>query len=740
MTAPAAPRIAHGVIPLLAAVATAVLRTRLVGGLWRDSQWWVTSGDSWYHVWRIRSSLFPGPMPWHDAMTHAPTGVDCVWPPGFDWLAGLLARIGCALDWPFDRFDQSPFVGGYLLVALCAALTAWLAARIAMRLAPAEAAPLAGAVAGLSVAIHGGLHNYTQVGKIDHHAAEPLVTFAAVDALLWLVRAPSLSQRAWRCLVSAVALAMAVWMWPSSALTIGLLAVVAAGIAASSPDAGRRTAAVDLALAFAGAALLAVPLALDSPFGRDFSHVAWAPSWLQPALLATAAAALAAGATQRTRARSVIAAAGAVAVACTLDRALPKALLGGSEFVAGQGLVGLIQESMPVWQAGWSQSLAILSPQLLAAPLVAAWLLRSGQRDPARVVWAVLLVVTALLALTQLRFGTLAAVPLAVGLGVAAGDLAGRGPWPQRAVLAGFAVMALVGLADLDGRALPLARRLPVWQAVQGLRKHAQSGGQLIREAQVADALSRMRFDPALTFQGSVTVLGSWSIGHELRVLGGLRNIASPLIDPQSAPATLRSIAMHLATDDWAAQAEALHVRYWLTIPLGTSALQAYALANGERASDYVQELPDGSAALTSKGACTNAVALHEGLGSASPDGLCPHRANWRAVHVVPSGRAKVFEFVQGALVRGGGCPGEARVQATVRLAVNGEGFAWQAFAVPGPSGGWQLRLPWPSQFHTETVQVLGTDFTCGTHHFSANVTQQAVQEGLAVEATAVTR
>ncbi|MSQ81834.1 MAG: hypothetical protein EXR77_02830 [Myxococcales bacterium] len=697
-------------IAVSAAIGTLLLRLRHLPELHRDGHWWLVSGDSWLHAERIRQAA-NGALPWYDPWTHAPNGNWIVWPPAFDALAALFTPLtGRDLD--------GAALAGMVLVAVCSALTAVLAVRVAMQLAPPTQAPFAGLVAGLAVMVHGGLHNYTQAGKVDHHALEPLVVFAIIHALLALARPPA--QRRWHVIFSTAALVAApVWLWPSSALTVGLVGGVAVLRVALVPEGERRLAARGLAEVFALAAAFALPLAWLSPFGANFAMVAHAPSWLQPLLLALAAVALSAASFATDQLRCFGYAAVPVALTLAVVGPLRRALLGGSDFVSGQSYVVLINESMPLWQVSWSKGLAVASWLGLATPALVFFGLRhtagtSTERD--RQVWAALLAVTFGLTLVQLRFATLTALPLAVLLGWAFAALAAHGPAWRKVAFGLTAVIVVVGVADLDGRSLPLAKRLPVWQALTWLKGHAEP--------------------PAAQDRRPWTVVASWALGHEIRVVGRMANVCSPLIAPNQTAGLNACLRAHLADDSESIEALLEHhnVRYWLTTPLARSALRAYAEALGQDPALYATENADGTTAWATAGACSNAVALHEGLGSTSPDGACKHRPNFRLVHVSGGQGAKVFERVTGAQVRGGGCQGQAQVAVEVRLKVGAHGHLWRAVAKPGPTGGWTVRVPWSSGFVRDTVAVTGMEVVCGELRRALIVPEQAVVNGLVVE------
>jgi hypothetical protein len=580
-------------------------------------------------------------------------------------------------------------------------------------------------VASLVIAVHPGLQNYAQAGKIDHHAAEPLVTFAALWALLEVADAQDPSRRRLAQGLSVIALLAALWLWPSSSLTVALLAALAALRVLLAPVQARQAVSRQLAIPLAVAALLGLPLGLHSPFGAGGAAVGHALSLLQPGMLLAAAAALAAAGQVRGQgipgvAGVVAAMLGTAALALGLWPAGREALLGGGDFVQGRGYVGLIQESMSAWESGLERSAALLSFGFIALPALAWWGWRHNNQPAARV-WTAAALLTGALALLQLRFAPLTAVPLAVMSAAALSQLAQEKPrgWS----LAALALLLLPGAVQIGQREPPLGRRVAVWQALRWLQAH---------DPQVQSAT-----DPAARPDHSV--LASWSLGHDLLTFGGRANLCSPLIAPGQTRGLDACLQLTLGTtpEKTAALLEEFKPRWWLVTPWSLSAMRAYAAALGQNPSDFAAPGADGRMAPTKRGLCTPGQQLWHGLGSAPPDASCRALPRWRLVWQAQGG-AKLFAQVQGARVRLHGCvPGTvARLEA--RLALGSEGAMWLDMASVQADGSAELATPWSTEFRSDNMRLIDQRVLCqqkaSAVAIALDVSETAVQQGLAID------
>lgn len=677
----------------------------------------VASGDSAYHLRRIAWYSDHGQLLQNDPWTHFPSGNAVVWPDGFDLLAGALAR----LIGPAGSLDAA-LTAGIALVTLLAMGTAMLAGALAWRW---TGQARAGLVASLVIAVHPGLQNYAQAGKIDHHAAEPLVTFAALWALLEVADAQDPSRRRLAQGLSVIAMLAALWLWPSSSLTVALLAALAALRVLLAPVQARQAVSRQLAVPLAAAGLLGLPLGLQSPFGAGGAAVGHALSLLQPGMLIAGAAALAAAGQVKGQgipgtAGVVAAMLGTAALALGLWPAGREALLGGGDFVQGRGYVGLIQESMSAWESGLERSAALLSVGFVALPALAWWGWRHNGQPAARV-WTAAALLTGALALLQLRFAPLTAVPLAVMSAAALSQLAQEKPrgWS----LATLALLLLPGAVQIGQREPPLGRRIAVWQALRWLQAHHPQ--------------TQSSTDPGAKPDHSV--LASWSLGHDLLTFGGRANLCSPLIAPGQTRGLDACLQLTLGTtpEKTSALLEEFQPRWWLVTPWSLAAMRAYAAALGQNPSDFAAPGADGRMTPTQRGLCTPGQQLWHGLGSAPPDGSCRALPQWRLVWQAQGG-AKLFARVQGARVRVHGClPGTmARLEA--RLALGREGALWLDTAAVQADGSADLATPWPTKFRSDNIQLIDQRVLCqlkaSAVEIALDVSETAVQQGLAVD------
>jgi len=383
------------------------LRLLHAGSFVAGGQVRLLSGDSWYHLRRMAFVADGAGLPDRDFWTHHPKGMVPHWPPLFDETGGWLARVLGGGPAHLDRVA----VAGMSLVAAATfatfALAWWMAAT--------RAGPFAGVLAVVGLALSPAHHNYSRAGKLDHHAVEPLLVFLALEALLRA--AAAIGRPAWWWTgLAAVAMVGLVATLPSSSIGILLLAG-AAGLRLLLAD-DRRGTGLLLAAAFGAAALSALPVAWTSPMTRAGLVVSFNLSLLQPVLLLACAVGLATAALMR--GPLWLAATGGAAAGAAVMLLWPSgraALLEGSGFVASEGFVALIDESQGLGVLGPGFVVPFLSFAVLSVPVLLWWGIRRGDTD-VRVLSAVVATAT-ILALRQVRFGLLLALPLAVLAGIA---------------------------------------------------------------------------------------------------------------------------------------------------------------------------------------------------------------------------------------------------------------------------------------------------------------------------------
>src|SRR5262245_24658908 len=212
--------------------------------------------DAYYHMRRIVWSLvhFPRCLDF-DRYLSFPEGGRAIWPPTFDWLVALVAL-------PFARPGEPasvervavwvpPLLGAATVVALY---------RLARRHFDAATALLAGAI----LAVLSGHFWYSQLGFVDHHAAEALAsTWLLAAAMSLLDREARAARLAPVAVGVGAALGASLLIWPGSLLYV---AIVEAGLGLAwlvRGDAARACAfGRALALVQATAFVLVLPFAL----------------------------------------------------------------------------------------------------------------------------------------------------------------------------------------------------------------------------------------------------------------------------------------------------------------------------------------------------------------------------------------------------------------------------------------------------------------------------------------------
>lgn len=659
------------------------------------------SGDSWYHLRRMAFVADGAGLPDRDMWTHHPKGMVPHWPPLFDAAGGWLARVTAGGRANLDRVAGA----GIALVGLATAGTFTLA----WWMATSRAGPLAGALAVAALALSPAHHNYTRAGKLDHHAVEPLLVFLALDALL--CAAAGTRRRAWAwAAVAAAAMVALVATLPSSAVGVFLLAGAAGLRVMLATD--RRRPGVVLAAAFVAAGLVALPVAWTSPMTRAGLVVSFNLSLLHPILLLAcglglAVAALLAG----PRWLAVLAGTAAGAAVLLLWPAGRAAVLEGSGFVASAGFVTLIDESQGLRVLGPQFVLPFLSFAVLLVPALCWW---GGRRaSPDLRVLAAVLAVTTVLALLQVRFGVLLAVPLAVLGGIAGAALIawarrrGRGALAAAGVATTAAILLLPSVPFVAGAPAGLAARAPVWQALSWLREHSDSPGDAWRP----DARPLW------------SAMAPWGFGHEVLVLGERANVASPFIAPGETEGLTDALRFYVSTSPEDAEAilQAHDARWVMTVPMPDATLARYAGALGL---DPAHVAP----------ATTAAVALHDRHGSAVADAPQAWDA-LRLVFVADGGEAKLFERVPGARLEGAGAAPGSEVMLRVDLDVAGNGWRWFTGTRADDAGRFTIRVPYATDAPPSgNVRVLGAAVRVNGRVTPVTLVEQAVRSAAAVQ------
>jgi dolichyl-diphosphooligosaccharide--protein glycosyltransferase len=672
-------------IVVLVGIALAALVPRMsnVAGTFRDSGIVLGGEDSYYHMRRIELALATGGViPPVDRYVNYPEGALLDWPPGFDLALAAVAAL-VRLAWP----HTSPAAVCAVAIAAIGASTAALAALLAGRRGGSALA------AGVLIAGMAAHVDYTQIGRVDHHAIESLLVLAP------LALVPAGDDRLRWCAVTA-ATALGAAFWPGSVVLVppivGSLAV-AAGV--------WRTIAWTTVVRAVGVGLIvSVLLSLSSRWTLEQRAVYYALSWFQPLVWGVALAlALACARLRRELAAAavgVVAVVAAVASHDTLGRAVAYVL-------TTEAQISTVHESESLVRRGATFATTWLSPLLWLSPLAVLAVLREAFRirDPYRLALGALAVVTGVLAVSQVRFGALFAVPLALAVASVAASRASRA-----VVLASALVSAWPFL---------------VWRPFG-----------LSQPEEAADVFAWLRdvAPPTRGFEDGIAqpeyaVLSGWGWGHWITYLGRKASIASPLGQTEENLRGVRRAAeILLGTDprDALERAEALGVRYvLLTTP--EREIDGLALQLGLDPATVI-DWSASPAALGDRYLRSFAYALY-GADALSP--VLDER-----VRLVFEGRAsrpfvrgsqpyaRVFEIVRGAQIAVRSdtpCVLDQRIVGAARP------LARHAEAAPDATGTVRFRVPYATagRIRGETVVV-----SCGGTERSFQASEAQVLEG----------
>ncbi|HEX9240928.1 MAG TPA: hypothetical protein VF875_00665, partial [Anaeromyxobacter sp.] len=602
--------------------------------------------------------------------------------------------------------------------------------------------PWAGVAVAFLLAGSGSLAAVGLLGRPDQHVLEALL-------LAWLfagiVRATRPREGAGpppaRAILDlTVALVLAFWTWPGSALLLAL-AGGAAGALHVLPDAGDRSARRGVAAiawsAFAAAALLAVSIAWLGPPGA-LRRFTLAGISAYPVLLCGLVAA-SAGALFALRARwgespgraRRVAEALAVAAAAVLAAALlaPTTQAGLVYASRGNAWLRSIHEFRPMFSTRFhplSRELRILLAAYGLAPLLAALgiaELLHRWRDPASraVLAAIAAPVLLLLALAvhMWRFGYYAALPLALlsAFGLAAlWRLSARLPDGLR----GAAVAAAVAAA-LAPSARALAGAPPPVVDVDALE----------------DVLAPARA-PAPALEGAI--LASWEMGHHVRYLSNRPVLASPF-GLDGGPGALEDSCRAFVATEEDALGELLGRRgiRWVLLPPPESAVQNAALYLGSTpggAAGVAGLLDPGGRLDEERYARVVVTRLYFLAGGGVPG--YPAIGSFRLVAEVDPAIAgassyKLFERVAGARVLVRGASPGATVVARTWVEAAGRTAPWEAETRAGADGTAVLRVPYATGPNGR-ARVGELSVSDGARVATLSVSEAVVLEGGAVE------
>lgn len=666
--------------------------------------------DAYYHLRRIELALANDLVPPAvDTYNNHPVGARVDWPPGFD--------ISFALSWhllsKLTPLEVSPAAVGAVGVAVLGSLAAATAAVLAARWGLAAAL-----AAGLSVALSPAAVAYSRVGRLDHHAVEPLCLLVLAWVYAWFRKRTSTAGAA----VLGAVVALSTFFWVGAAFYAAALALAFA-LEARLDDAPLARRGAVAYLVAAGTAGL---LALSSPWGRDLEAVYYALSWFQP--LTFMALSLAFAVVARLEDRKVehwrAWAVGAVTLAVSggLTLLLAGESVGrGFDFLLGSDPVAAtILESRSLVETGFAYALSWLTPVALALP--ALWIataviaFRRKLLDPLLAAALALGVLAAPFTVLQMRFGPHAAVVA----GLLAAWLVGR---VARPLVAGGAVAVLAAILAWGVR--------PATLPDSAVHPYLLGG---------FDALIWLRTAPPRTShvyhpwqRPEYGVAAEWTWGHWITQIGQKPNVANPLGQTPANRRGVEEVARLLLAESGSealARARRLDVRYLLLSPIPVT-VSELALQAGREPLRYVTRHPEGSDDFHPPFFETFHSRLYLG-GGAGEGGAAPvagvrlvFESRVRIDFLGSRPAVRIFEVVPGASLRGT-CEADL---VEVRAELEGPELVYTAREVPGPDGWWALELPYASEPAEASIPARIT-VRCGEEEIPVEVLERDVLEG----------
>jgi asparagine N-glycosylation enzyme membrane subunit Stt3 len=483
-----------------------------------SSAWFSVDSDGLYHLRRLRSETGDDGFPLAlDESLNWPLGAAVPWPPYYTSFLKVLGLV------PAEGESSAlaawvPFVLG-VLTSLLLALLAWR-----MSHGNALAAWLAG---GLHALTYASIH-YSVPGNADHHA---WVAFLVVILFATLGRA--LVKCCWvAACVSGLMAGVLLGSWVASIVVV-LVVQLGFGILlwidrfSPRPEVGRAGLLFHLVAASA-----VLPAVLHSPWQERSPWTVVNLSWFHFAFLIAGGLVFVPMVWPKASLRMrgigpfqvVIVLLGAILVFWVTDTGpvagIQEAFSWATRtdaFMAG------IAESEPLWgldQTGTGGFFRWLGLSALLLPWVLwqTWLqVRSGFRD--RLFWMLALAVFLILALFQRRFGDLAALPLAVIVGLGVADrlqkFQRQGGFTRKPIVRVFAAVLIVFAL----------------QAPELLRAFEMAGQSRFDSALVGQRLLMKELRPMVASEReagrSHGVLSTWDQGHALEWAAGAPTVAT---------------------------------------------------------------------------------------------------------------------------------------------------------------------------------------------------------------------
>lgn len=476
------------------------------------------SPDCEYHMIRVSRSLLGLPIRVFDPDLNFPDGGVAIWPPLFDHGAALLVRAvravaptrspeGIAAFWP-------------VLLGLAFPFLVWAVARrlFSRRWAVVAAAWGAGVPAFLL---------YSQVGHLDQHVAEGMLTAAALAATVAAVRRRGAPPDLRLLAVAGTVCGLLVLTWQGG---IFLPPVLFAGLLLAAAVRRQRPDPLEAAALFAPGTILATLgtaaiLRGEPPVPFTFVSV----SWFQPSFLALAwCGAAVTGLRPAARGRSLAAlaaalAAGALALGLSGHEMVPRLVDSVSHFAqrASSGhlerggyirypaaWLGVIGEDRPLWPFGEllrQGSRLFTWPGLVALPIAFLLLARRAvaRRHAPSAILLASFAVHVVLALSQRRYAFYLALFVALAVPMVTRELF------LRLLPRGRATRSLPLVATL----LLLGFAFPFWRTLD--TTVGQPGGD---GARFLAAVAKEIPKPPRNAEGRAAwgLVGPWSFGHTI--------------------------------------------------------------------------------------------------------------------------------------------------------------------------------------------------------------------------------
>lgn len=728
--------------------------------LFGHAHWVTTDPDTLYHLRRVERVLAEGlPVAEHDPLLNAPEGSAIPWPPYYTLLASTVLAPLAPQDPAARRDWLEPAVS--TLACVFSVLCSLSIALAAFHLVGPPLRLLAALVAGLLHALSPAAIAYGKVGNGDHHA---FVSWLAVLLVMLLGR--GLSRRVlgdarsalrWGVASGAVA-GVALGAWVASSMYIAQAQLVL-GLLVLAHAREPRPGAAALGLSFHLSALAVIAPALASSPWRESTP--WSVvnlSWFHATLLVAGAVVFAPLQFVRAPSRflrawpwivlAALAAAGAAAAWGSSAWAL--AVREGFAWVGRTDeFMARIGESRRLLGAGTGDALFdALGFGVLALPLALGWMAWRAWRERCLTLtlWTIATLSLCVQTASQARFSEALAAPLALVLSWAAA---------RAARLAGLdrasGARALAGAASLVALAC-----FAQWPTLKKLHQRLGETQDAYRHERPATLGARLGCDwiaKQAPLAAGESVLAAWSHGHAIEWAAQRASVATNFGSYVGGRGFSAPSRWFMAEDeaDACALLDEHRVRFVLVdsdLPNILNSLIEYGAP--ERRERYVGVGAERGGLVRPEWFLTlGARALFDGYrGPRGIDGAPFERL--RLVWVAPirdasrplrsprdlAPAALVYEYVQGALVRARGEPGEElSVELDLVFPTADRAVRWRNTSPVRADGTATLRLPYSTDAVATEARPRGrARFAVGARRGEFEVREVDVREGRVIE------